>query len=215
MKGLLAICAALLFAGTPALGAVTRVFPEEKVAIDLPEWWQPVQPPPEHSLVAIRSPRKKQSFMLLATRLPPQEGDARQTLIDAMKENVISQGYQVIDQRPVTSHEIEWLTLAARKPDGNSMTVWTALLGQKAFMMRADHSEQSAAEDPELSAALHSFRISEYADGKLAHQPLDVKKHAMPLSVIGGLVVIAGILLVALKPAGRQRRKPSRRAREK
>src|SRR5439155_1131854 len=100
----LTLFAGLVLFGGPLLAAVTRSFPEENVALDLPDWWEPISPAPEQALVAIRAPKKLQSFMVLVTRRPPETSDAGQATFDAIKESLKTQGYEITDERPITSH---------------------------------------------------------------------------------------------------------------
>jgi len=200
----LTLLAALALAGSPLFAAATRSFPENNVAIDLPDWWEQVSPPPEEALVAIRAPKKSQSLLVLATRRPPHETDDAGETFAALKKSVKAQGYEITDEGPIVSHELTWRTMAARKSGGASLAIWAMMLGDKVYLMRGDNGAGSAIDDPDLHAALYSFRL--LSPSPPTAPSVVWRKSTIPMVILGLLLLAGAGLLLFLGLGGLSRR---------
>jgi hypothetical protein len=184
--------------------AETRRVPEHNFSIEVPLWWMNTTPPPTGTVLAIQSPRKDRSVVVIASKLPPSAtATAQADTVYGMKKAFTEQEYRVSPEEKVESQGLTFTTLSATLGNVDTL-IWVVANQQAAYLIRADNTAGGKlADDREVQAALHSFKLLDPAAAAkassvtLPDQSDAVEQWAFILgSIIGILVAIVAIFLV-------------------
>jgi hypothetical protein len=205
----------LLLAAGAARGELRKV-PDFNFAIEVPQWWMNTAPAPTGSVLAVQSPRKDRSLVVIASPVPPSAvATAQADTVYGMKKAFTGQEYRVGDEIRVESQGLTWTTFTATL--GNVDTViWVYANERQAYLVRADNTAGGKlADDPEVQAALRSFRLLGPVEQKItnARTSVDTSEEAdlwaFWLGIGVGLVLVVVAVWLVIPSDDRKRRRHS------
>ena len=188
---LLSTC--LLFALRAA--AETVRFPDVNFSIDTPRGWAPVDPLPDKATLAVESPDGAKRLLLLVAKAPHAQLATFARDFDAnAKKSMEGRGWKIIAEQQATVDNVMFADFTARNPDGAKMIEYTGVAGENLYVIETIQMNGDAPDDPELLAAVHSFRLLAPAVSHFAPS-----EHSSTAYRIGNIFVV--VLIIALLTA--------------
>jgi hypothetical protein len=209
----LSLCAALV-----ATAGETRKLEEHNFAVEIPDWWMAAIPPPPGSVVAVESPRKDRTLLVVTSDLPPRElGVTRAEMVASARKQLEAQGFEIKNESQIESRGLSWTALEASTLH-LKIVIWVAVVPGQGYLVRSDNKAGSnPAEDPEILASLRSFHLlwPVRADGSVVAAPtprtgaLDPDTSpGLTAGIVGGCLALVGVILfLAIFTGGRRKRR--------
>lgn len=209
----LSVCASLC-----ALAGETRKVEEHNFAIEIPEWWMATIPTPTGAVLAVESPRKDRTLLVVTSELPPHDLAATRTeMVSSARKQLEAQNFEIKRESQFESQGLSWMAIEASTLH-LKLVLWVAAVPGQGYLVRCDNKAgDNPAEDPEILASLRSFHLlwPVRPDGSVAAGPaprtgaLDPDNDpGLTAAVVGAcLAMVAVILFLAIFSGRRKKRR--------
>jgi hypothetical protein len=209
-----ACCVCAAFA---AMAGETRKVEEQNFAITIPDWWMATTPAPQGTVVAVESPKKDRTLIAVASELPPRELETvRGEMSAGARKQLEAQSFEVKGETQVESGGLKWTAIEASALHLKTV-IWIAVVPGRGYLLRSDNKAGgNPAEDPEIVATLHSFRLlwPVRADGSVAApagRAIDAfdpdSAPGLTLAIIGACGALALVFLLLAIFSGRRKKR--------
>ena len=194
----------LLLFTVHALAAPMR-FTDYNFSMEMPAGWSALSPQPADTILAMQGPGRAQKLLVYVTTMPARSHpDAARELDDNARKGMTKAGYQIGPDQNTTIGDVPFVFFTAQVPGGGTMAAYIGSAGDEVYMMEAISKGKDAASEPQLQAAIKSFRLLSPAASFHAPPSASRSSNHLYLLVIAAIVVIGmvGFLLRRMTAKG-------------
>ncbi|HEY3901437.1 MAG TPA: hypothetical protein VGM54_22700 [Chthoniobacter sp.] len=171
--------------------AAPMKFADHNFSMEMPPGWSTLTPQPADTLLAMQSPGRAQKLLVYAmTRPARNHPDAARELGENAKKGMTKAGYQIGPDQSTTIGDLPFVFFTARVPDGGTMAAYIGSAGDEIYMMEGISKDKDADSEPQLQAALRSFRLLSPPGAFHAPPSAHRSSNHLYLLVIATIVVI-------------------------
>lgn len=147
-----------LFLVAPAL-AGTFTSEELNFAVEWPESWKRLDPPPEPYKFAVASPDQKRLFAIGSEASSGDPASELRSLLSGLRKGVTKGGAEVVAEGPEQMAGTTFVAIVSKVSNGAGLATWAAVGPERAYMISAMSATGDPRADSEVSQVRQSLRF--------------------------------------------------------